>query len=453
VDDRFEELSAEADGLMEQHSVPGLAIGMIIDGEEHTATFGVTSTENPHEVTDDTLFQIGSTTKTITATALMTLAEQGELGLDDAVRDHVPEFELADPAVAESVTIRQLLNHTGGWAGDLYVDTGNGDDNTARYVEEMKELPQLTPVGTMSVYNNAGFVLAGRIIEKVTGETYEQAVMRLVVEPLGMDESLFEPSAVMLRRFVVGHHVHPDGRVEIATPWPVERSSMAAGGLVSSVRDQLRYASFHMGDGTTADGSRLLSKEAMVEMQTPVVEFTNDRWFGLSWMITDLDGTKLVAHGGTTTGQTSDFWLCPELGIAFTSLTNGSTGHLLNHELTVMTQKLFLEYEAPDIEPILVENPGELDEYTGRYFIEPNREIVEIQREGNTLEISLVDHGRLVEMFPDPPDMVPSTIDFYDTDRVVLRGGDLDGQKATFLRDDTGAVTYLRWSRLLIKES
>jgi CubicO group peptidase (beta-lactamase class C family) len=84
VDDRFAELSAAADGLMGQHSIPGLAIGMIIDGEEHTATFGVTSVENPQEVTDDTLFQIGSTTKTITATALMRLAEQGDLGLDDA---------------------------------------------------------------------------------------------------------------------------------------------------------------------------------------------------------------------------------------------------------------------------------------------------------------------------------------------------------------------------------
>jgi hypothetical protein len=191
----------------------------------------------------------------------------------------------------------------------------------------------------------------------------------------------------------------------------------------------------------------------MVEMQTPVVEFTNDKWFGLSWMISDLDGTKLIAHGGTTTGQTSDFWLCPELGIAFTSLTNGSTGHLLNHELSAMAQRLFLDYEAAEIEPILVENLRELDEYTGRYFVEPNREIFEIQRKGNALEISLVDHGRLVEMFPDPPDMVPSSIDFYDTDRVILRGGDLDGQKATFLRDDTGAVTYLRWSRLLIKEA
>ena len=453
MDDRFAELSAEADGLREQHSVPGLAIGMIVGGEEHTTTLGVTSIENPLEVTDDTLFQIGSTTKTVTATALMRLAEEGELGLDDRVQDHVPELELADPTVAKSVTIRQLLNHTAGWAGDLFVDTGNGDDSTARYVEEMKELPQLTPPGMLGVYNNAGFTLAGRIIEKITGETYEQAAGHLVIEPLGMDHSLFEPAAVMLQRFAVGHNVHPDGRVEVASPWQIERSGLANGGLVSSLGDQLRYARFHMGDGATSDGSRLLSEQSMVEMQTPVVEFTNDRWVGLSWMISDLDGTKLVAHGGTTTGQTSDFWMCPELGIAFTSLTNGSTGHLLNHKLSMMARKLFLDYEAPEIKPIVVEDPGDLHEYAGRYFIEPNREILEIRREGSSLVISLIDHGRLVEMYPDPPDMVPSTIDFYDTDRVVFRGGDLDGQKGTFLRDDTGAVTYLRWSRLLIKES
>lgn len=452
MDDRFTELSVEAAGLMERYSVPGLAFGMSIDGREHTATFGVASTETELEVTDDTLFQIGSTTKTITATALMRLVEQGEVGLDDPVQEYVPELDLAVPTVAESVTIRQLLNHTGGWAGDLFVDTGNGDDCTSRYIAEMKEVPQLTAVGTLSIYNNAGFVLAGHVIEKITGQTYEQAVGRLVLEPLGMDESMFEPSAVMLRRFAVGHNVHPNGTVEIARPWPLPRSAMAAGGLASSVRDQLRYAHFHMGDGVVPDGSRLLSEQSMVEMQTPTVEFTNDRWFGLSWMISDLDGTKVVAHGGSTNGQMSDFWMCPEKAVAFTSLTNGSTGHLFNDKLSALAQKLFLDYEPSEIDLLPVESSGDLDEYTGRYLIEPNREVVEIRREDSDLVISLIDHGRMAELFDDLPDVVPSTMHLYDNDRVVLRGGDSDGAKGTFLRDDTGAVTYLRMSRLLIKE-
>ena len=228
---------------------------------------------------------------------------------------------------------------------------------------------------------------------------------------------------------------------------------MAAGGLASSVRDQLRYASFHMGDGTTADGPRLLSNEALVEMQTPVVEFSNDAWVGLSWFISDLAGTSMVAHGGTTNGQTSDFWMCPVLGIAFTSLTNGSTGHLLNDKLSAVAQKLFLDYESPEIEPLSVDNPSELDEYTGRYFGEPNRMVFEIRREDDVLVVSLIDHGRMAELFDDLPDMVPSSMHLYDTDRVLMRGGDFDGSKGTFLRDDTGAVTHLRMSRLWIKES
>ena len=145
--------------------------------------------------------------------------------------------------------------------------------------------------------------------------------------------------------------------------------------------------------------------------------------------------------------------MCPQRSVAFTSLTNGSTGHLLNDELSAKAQKLFLDYEAPKIDPLPVENPGELDEYTGRYFWEPNRMVFEIRREDDVLVVSLIDHGRMAELFDDLPDMVPGSMHLYDTDRVLMRGGDFDGSKGTFLRDDTGAVTHLRMSRLWIKES
>jgi hypothetical protein len=188
-------------------------------------------------------------------------------------------------------------------------------------------------------------------------------------------------------------------------------------------------------------------------MQTPVVEFGNDAWVGLSWFISDLDGTKLVNHGGGTNDQLSAFWMNPERGVAFTSLTNGSTGALLNAALSELAQKLFLDYESPEIEPLSVDNPSELDEYTGRYLVEPSRMVYEIRREDDVLSISLIDRGQWGELFDDVPDMVPSSMHLYDTDRVLMRGGDFDGGKATFLRDDTGAVTYLRASRLWIKES
>jgi CubicO group peptidase (beta-lactamase class C family) len=253
---------------MEEYSVPGLALGMIIGGADQTSVLGVTSIENPLEVTEDTLFQIGSTTKTFTATVLAILADEGRLSLDDRVKVHVPELELADPDAAETITVRQLLNHTTGFAGDLFTNTGNGDDNTALYVELMRDLPHLIPPGTIAVYSNASFVLAGRVIETLTGETYEQSVKRIVLDPIGLDNALFDPAAVMLRRFAVGHTVHPDGKVVIASPWQLPRSVIAAGGLSSSIADQLRYARFQMGDESSADATPVLSKEARTEMQT-----------------------------------------------------------------------------------------------------------------------------------------------------------------------------------------
>ena len=117
---------------MGRHKVPGVAVGLWMDGEEYAEGFGVTSLENPLPVTPNTLFQIGSTTKTITATLVMRLVEAGKPELDAPVRQYLPALRLADEDVAARVTLRHLLTHTGGWAGDYFVRTGSGDDALAK---------------------------------------------------------------------------------------------------------------------------------------------------------------------------------------------------------------------------------------------------------------------------------------------------------------------------------
>ena len=169
----LEERLADAAG---RHGVPGVAVGILRGGEEQYACYGVTSIENPLPVDEATLFQIGSNTKTYTATAAMRLVEQGRLSLDAPVRAYVPELRLKDESVAERVTVRQLFNHTAGWAGDHFLDTGFGDDALARYVESMAGLEQRSPLGAVASYNNASLCLAGRVIEKVTQTTYEAAL-------------------------------------------------------------------------------------------------------------------------------------------------------------------------------------------------------------------------------------------------------------------------------------
>ena len=213
-DQRIDErLHARVRELAEELQIPGVAVGVFHEDEERYAYHGVTSVENPLPVDEHTLFQFGSTGKTYTSVALLRLVEQGKVDLDATVRTYVPELTLRDPEVAERVTVLQLLNHTAGWDGDFFEDTGDGDDSLARFVERMATLQQLTPPGSIVSYNNAALSLAGRIIEKVTGSSYERAVKELVLDPVGLNETLFFPNDIMSRRFVVGHRRETDGSI------------------------------------------------------------------------------------------------------------------------------------------------------------------------------------------------------------------------------------------------
>ncbi|HWL66723.1 MAG TPA: serine hydrolase domain-containing protein, partial [Actinomycetota bacterium] len=198
-----QELQNRVKELSEELAVPGVAVGVLIDGQEHYAFHGVTGIESPLEVDANTLFQFGSTGKTFTATAIMRLVERGDVDLDAKVRKYVPDLKLKDESVAENVTILHLLNHTAGWSGDLMENTGDGDDAIAKYVAKMVDIEQVTPLGATASYNNAALSLAGLVIEKVTGQTYEQAMKELIFEPLGLSNMYFFPSEIMTRRFAI----------------------------------------------------------------------------------------------------------------------------------------------------------------------------------------------------------------------------------------------------------
>jgi CubicO group peptidase (beta-lactamase class C family) len=199
------QLKARVVSEMERLQVPGVAIGMISGPEFYTVEFGSTSLNNPLPITADTLFQIGSITKTITALAAMRLVDAGLLNLDTPIRTYIPDLRLADETVAQRVTLRHVFTHTGGWLGDYFDDLGPGDDALAKMVSRMVNLPQETPLGEIWSYNNAGFYLAGRVLELMSGKTYEAAVKELVLDPIGMTNSFFFPADLMTYRFVVGH--------------------------------------------------------------------------------------------------------------------------------------------------------------------------------------------------------------------------------------------------------
>jgi CubicO group peptidase (beta-lactamase class C family) len=431
---------------MRRLGVPGVALGLIHDGRERLAGFGVTSVENPLPVTADTLFQIGSTTKTITGTIVMQLVEQGAIDLDEPVRAYLPELHLADKAAEASATMHHLLTHRGGWVGDFFRETGSGDDSLARYVAEMDELEQVTPVGEIWSYNNAGFGLAGRVIEAVTGRAYEAVAQEFVLDPLGMTNSFFFPADVISRRFAVGHRVDAEQGPVVERPWALARSAHAVGGLCSSARDQLRYARFHLGDGTAPGGRRLLSAEAMSAMQTPQCPANLGRQMGLSWILKDYGGAWAVLHGGATNGQLSAFLMVPTRGFAITVLTNAEEGAMLNDAVVAWALGHYVDLREPEMSYLDL-SAEELAPYLGTY-----------QAQLSDLDLYLNDGQTMVRMtpkggFPDkdsPPSPAPppSRLAFFEPDRAIALDPPLINMKAEFLRDDDGRILWLRTSRL-----
>ena len=239
-------LSDFVEATAAQFGIPGVAVGVWADGREAYACPGVTSVDNPLPVDTDTLFGLGSVSKTFTATTAMRLVAEGRVELDAPVRRHVPELVLADERAAAKVAVLNLLNHTSGMDWGLQVDTGEGDDALATYVAKLGELEAIARPGTRVSYSQAGHNMAGRIVEKVTGLTFERAVASLVLEPLGLAHSFYAHDEVMTRRFAVGHNRGEDGTLSIArrtASSPSCASSRSATSPSSRCRTPARRAS------------------------------------------------------------------------------------------------------------------------------------------------------------------------------------------------------------------
>jgi CubicO group peptidase (beta-lactamase class C family) len=417
--DVFEAVRARREEL----GVPGVAVGVLADGDERHEAFGVTSLEHPLEVTPDTRFQIGSISKTFTGTVVMHLVADGVLDLDTPVRTYLPELELADPAAAERVTLRHLLAHTGGWEGDYFDDTGWGDDALALYVERMATLPQLTPVGELWAYNNAGFALAGRVVEVVTGERFEDVVQRLVLDPLQLSSSTYWPWEAMTERFAVGH-AGADPDAVVARPWPVGRSAHPAGGIASTTPDLLRYARLHLDPPA-----------ALAPMQEPQAAAAEEgEWVGLTWYGEDRFGT--IRHGGGTLGQVSLLVLRPAAGFALAVLTNHSPNGLRVIDAALAAAGL----KPPEPQPV-AEAP--VADYEGTYESASGR--LTVAAAGVRLRLESESFGGFPKRdSPPPPALPPMTARFYTPDRWVIEDGPAQGMRGHFLRGDDGAIAWLR---------
>jgi CubicO group peptidase (beta-lactamase class C family) len=431
--------------LATELAVPGVVAGVVRGDTTETAVHGVTNVDHPLPVDDGTLFQFGSTGKTLTGTALVLLAEKGQVDLDAPVRTYVPELALKDEDVAAKVTVLHLLNHTAGWMGDVLLDTGDGDDALERYVEKMAELDQVGGLGESVSYNNASLSLAGHVIARVHGSTYEQAIRELLLEPLGMTSTFGFPKEIMTMRFASGHQRGEDGSVTVTKPWALPRSGTPAGGWTATVGDQLTWARFHLG----MLGDDVLSREARVRMQQPTAYMPGSALgdaVGISWLLADVAGTTLVSHGGTTIGQHSDFALAPEHDFGFVCMTNsGPNGAELHHMLRAWALEHYLGIAVA--EPELADvTDADLTEYEGHYVT--SAATMDLTAKGGRLiaslritDTSLIPEGES----PEQPD-VPLALITGGGDKYVVPDGDGKGMKGYFSRGADGKVDGINFS-------
>lgn len=244
-DPKFLKLCQTAVAEMRRLKIPGSSVGVYANGKETIAGFGKTSCEHPLPLTPETLFQIGSNTKPMVATAIMRLVESGSLDLDTPVKTYLPKLKLKNKAATEGVTIRHLLNHTAGWEGDYFNDFGWGDDLLRKMVASLSKLNQMTPLGEIWSYNNAAFYILGYLIEVITGKPFHAAMRELVFEPLGMSMSAFFPDdRIVTGRYAVGHDLIKK-RVRVSRPWNIPRAEEPAGGVLAPAHDLLTFALPH----------------------------------------------------------------------------------------------------------------------------------------------------------------------------------------------------------------
>jgi CubicO group peptidase (beta-lactamase class C family) len=361
--DRLHELAAEED-------VPGAALGVWADGQECVAAHGVLNAATGVRATPDSLFQIGSITKVWTTTMIMQLVDEGRLSLDSTVAEVLPGVRLGREDASAQIRIRHLLTHTSGIDGDIFTDTGRGDDCVARYVDGLAEAPLVFPPGAAYSYCNSGFVLLGRIIEVLDGREWDVSLHERLTGPLGLAQTVTLPEEAIVHRVATGHREHPNQDQPVSV-WGLPRSVGPAGVITASAHDLLVFARMHLDGGVAADGTRLVSPaslSAMRQPQAPIPSLGRDEEIGLGWRLHHWGGRRILGHDGGTIGQTAYLRIDPQAQVAACLLTNSPESRVLFEQLF---SEVFGAYAGvtvpPGPQPAAQPSRLDLERHAGRY--------------------------------------------------------------------------------------
>jgi len=336
--------SAQIDSLtlltLKTFDVPGISVAVVKDGKViHSKGYGVRSLKNNLPMDQNTLVGIASNSKAFTAAALAMLVDEGKLEWDDKVRDFIPEFKLYNPYVTEEFTIRDLLTHRSGLglgAGDLMMFPDSNNFTRKDIIHNLRYLKPVSSFRTKYDYDNNLYIVAGEVIAKVSGMSWEDFIEERIMKPLGMNSSVASTGRLKDRSNLISPHAPVNGKVQaINIDW--SETANAAGGIVSNLPDMCKWIIAQMNQGKYGDSlkQKLFRMEQHTEMWAPQTILpvytappynTHFSAYGLGWGLSDVKGFKQVTHTGGLAGVVTQVTLLPELKLGIIILTNQQSG-------------------------------------------------------------------------------------------------------------------------------
>ena len=338
--------SQQIDALVQRtlttFDVPGIAVAVVKDGKVvHSKGYGVRSLKTGQPVDENTLFGIASNSKAFTATALGILMDEGKLTWDDKVIDHIPEFRLYNPYVTEEFTIRDLLTHRSGMglgAGDLMFWPDSSNFTMKDIIHNLRYLKPVSGFRTKFDYDNLLYMVAGEVIERVSGKSWSEFVEERIMKPLQMNRSAGYYKRLADKVNVIDAHAPVNGKVQVISR-DIMRFGYSAGGINSSVADMSKWVIAQLNRGKYGEngGKQLVSESVHAEMWSPQTIMptnatatppynTHFAAYGLGWFLSDVKGLKQVTHTGGLAGMVTQVTLLPELQLGIIVFTNQQSG-------------------------------------------------------------------------------------------------------------------------------
>jgi CubicO group peptidase (beta-lactamase class C family) len=436
-----EELEAVLASAATEHGVPGAMAGVLVDGECHTAAYGVTNVEHPLPVDSATLFQIASLTKTFTATAVMLLVDESKVALEDPVAKHLPDLAARTAIDFDAITVEHLLSHQAGFDGDHLLVTRETDS-----LDALRDARRLFPPGSEYSYNNAAFSIAGALVGAVSGDPFESFVQTRLLGPLGMDTAAFRADDVITHRVAAPHFVVGDTTMVLRgfgwqPGWELGAVDRAAGGLIASVDQLLRWCRFQLA-GQSSEGEQLIAPESLDRLHTPVVRVDAIEEGALDWSVWRYAGGTAMGHGGLTVGYCSNLVVAKEHGVGVVTHTHAVNGAGVNQAVRrwALERCAGIIVRDPEPDPAVVIEPGA---FAGEFVAPFARLTLSAGEQPNTITLTSSQRDD-VDGWKPPPD-APMTLAFFRPDHAVTLDASGPARVARFAFDADGRVDWLLW--------